>query len=334
MAKKVEQALIFLLIIALYCAAFALPILAVILLLPMVCGAYYAYSKRWYISLVPIVLYSVAAFAFNYDDLLFIIVPTLVIGFTVTAVSVEKLGKYKLGASLAAGGFILACVLSVMTLGLARGKSGDELVKEYVASGKDNVIVTLLAERAYEKGVDKEHRLGKSDENYTSAALEYYGNELKIDAAKYLLYYLTGFGAEVGIGAYLLCLIMRRKLSSASGAKERTPIKLMRLDRKYLLACVLPALVFSLVGLIPDASPLVATVFNLLVTVPCAYAGLTLIIYAAALFKGKARIPAFIVAALILVACGIFPIGTLVLSAAGFGDAAIPLRPLMDLAAN
>ena len=102
----------------------------------------------------------------------------------------------------------------------------------------------------------------------------------------------------------------------------------MRVPRSYLWAVVLPALVAGIaLDIVGGYAMLSATVMHLFVTVPSAYAFVTLATFFASLFVGKkARIAAHVALAVVLAAMLVFPLALFVGSLIGVCDVILNLR--------
>ena len=98
----------------------------------------------------------------------------------------------------------------------------------------------------------------------------------------------------------------------------------MRVPRMYLWACLLPALVAAIVlSIVGELAAATATVTHAFITLPSAFAFVTLMFYFASLSESAISRT---VLALALVATAIFPVALFVVSAAGICDVILNLR--------
>ncbi|MDE6401040.1 MAG: hypothetical protein K2L54_00330, partial [Clostridiales bacterium] len=162
---------------------------------------------------------------------------------------------------------------------------------------------------------------------------------------EYIWYYCIHYGAVIaGIG-FFFSIALNRKTSSCydTDAAEqslkkstralggvrvmRTPIAQMKMPRSYLWTCVLPALITGLIlQFVGGYEALAATCTHLFVTMPSAFAFITVATYFATLFNGKARIAAYIVLVVLAVLTVLFPVALFFFSIIGVCDCILDLR--------
>lgn len=145
-----------------------------------------------------------------------------------------------------------------------------------------------------------------------------------------VLWYVTGFGAFTG-GAGCAGGIAAAHLLGAY--KDEPRIADMRLSRNYLAAAVVPALAFALLSFYEPMKPVTLTVMNVMVTLPTALCGVTLLYHSLARVRGKPKIAAIIGFWLIIAAAAVFwDYGLTILGFIGLADCVINVRKLLDWA--
>lgn len=264
----------------------------------------------------PIVFYACSLVFF--DMLALINLALLAVTYFVIVLT-EK-AKYITGGAITAGAAVTAVVGVMLIMIASTGLGFHELGEKYVTDNMNRPIISMAADRSYKKA---DAQLNKTDAGYKAAANAQLAEDVKEELEQYFLYYALGLAALAALTAFLL----------NRAARDGSKIGYIRLPRRYLLTVFLPVAVFSLLGIKPELRPLTAAMFNCLITVPCAVTGFTLMYYTAGKFgKIKGLITAF--AIIIGVFCYINDIGLFVLSLIGFADVLIPLRPLIDIAAE
>lgn len=327
--KKAAFAAVCVLTFLLLVMMYALPMTAAVALaalLPLL--MYFKARLGIFLPLALWLFWSIAAFFTNYD-LTVILVSSLTlaafIGLTLAR------GKNALrGFAVSAAACVLGLALPVMGLSIGLSRTPDKLVGDYVRAGENNIVVEAAAKIWY-RGAEIDGKLSPSDEGYLKDALAEYAAAAEREAADYLLYYLMGYAVLLG-GVGYLGTIFAARLFRLKIPLPDEPFSELRLPRKYLLYVALPVLAFSFLGGIKTLRPMTATVFNAFLTVPCAFAGFTLLLAVCKLFHGRARTGLYIGTGLIAAVCAFTSIGTFILSLLGFADVILNVRKMIDYA--
>ena len=326
---------------------------------------YYASSRLHYTTLGkrPWLLFVVGAL-YGGGGLLFVGVNLFLIGGAVLFFALGLVAALRdkctpLGEQiLCAGVCLVVCVAVVGVFALVWHTGFVNTVVRAIKQCDADPILAFLAKRFYKKQTAESlgHMpLVPQDELYAAEVLAEYahsiGRLLEVDA----LWYITGYGTFVGILTPLGALAIRQAakkndsflraeallfgtgfLQSDVGAPVLgLRVEEQRLGHFYLKVVVLPVLVFSLFGFYEPMRVAVRPVFNVLITLPTTFCGITLLYHIAKLFKRKARVAAIIVFWLLMATAAVFwEWGLIILGFLGLGDAVLDMRKLLHWALN
>lgn len=345
--RRGEYAL-YALVFPLLLMAGAMPVSA-IAVMPLVLPILYLLFRRFgaYFPLACVCGYGLFSLVLNYDVLTVVCFVFLFFALSGLMFSAQ-LSPYLLCAATA-GIFAVVGALSGMGIvRLAEDKALGEVAASYVLAEYDDPVIGWLARRYYARAdiPDDIGRVDKTDAGYDAACAEFFADYAKREFGEYSLYYCVHFGGIFSAVGYFASVLVDRRtasrydkaatreevalstLSLGGVCVERAKIADMRVPRAYLWAVVLPALVAGIIlDIVGGYAMLSATVMHLFVTVPSAYAFVTLAVYFAALFKGRrARIAAHVVLFIVLAAMLVFPMALFVCSMFGICDVILNLR--------
>ncbi len=300
-----------------------------------------------YLPLACVGGYGVFALVFNYDVLTvvcFVFLFFALLGLIASA----QLSPYLLCAATAGIFAVAGAMLGMGVVRLAERKPLGEVAARYVIAEYDDPVIGRLARLYYARADIPEDvgRVDESDAGYDAACAEYFAEYAEREFGEYSLYYCVHFGATFAAVGYFVSVLVNRRTASRFDANatreevaastlalggvrvERARLADMRVPRSYLWAVVLPALVAGIaLDIVGGYAMLSATVMHLFVTVPSAYAFVTLATFFASLFVGKkARIAAHVALAVVLAAMLVFPLALFVGSLIGVCDVILNLR--------
>lgn len=331
MAKKSVLFILGVITFALIAAVVLIPSLSVALV-PAICvlAYYFGYNLGagiFVISAAIIFSLSRALFEANaFSDASAVFVLSLAL----SRILRSKLNLFAEIALCAAVGTVAVCAYFGI-YALVKGVSVTDLIVSEFSSLESDFVFSRLAQINYKKltAEDLGHApLLKNDELFLKEAASEYAHKIGRELEDNLLWYLTGFGAFAG---GLSCV----GASAIAECRRNSTVKLedMRLGRAYFLGGILPALLFSLFTLYEPMRPIVRTVFNLFITLPTAFCGITLLYHTAARFSGKRKVIAVIVFWFVMTVSAIFyEWGLLILGFIGFADVVLNVRRLLDWA--
>ncbi len=330
-SPSVCEVLLYFIIPFLLIAAGAMPSTA-LLILPIVLPLLYLLYKRFgpYLPLGCIVFYGILSLSLNYDILTVIYSVTLFFAFCGLAMCVQFLpSQYLLAAAVAA---CFAVIGSFVGVGIVRGAEGmpvGDIAARYVIGERDDPVISYFAREYYdaEKPRLDEVKLKPTDEGYDKAAAKSLSEWAKDEFDTYVWYYCIHWGVVLGFVGFFVAAILNGKLGGRGNSRFSAKIGDMRLPRSFLWTMAIPATVTGLIlGLFGGYEALSATVMHAFCSLPAAFGCYTLLGYFASLFKGKARIAAYIVFGLIGIAAVVFPFALFILSILGVCDCILNLR--------
>lgn len=342
------ECVLYALVFPLLLMAGAMPLTALILL-PFVLPVLYLMYRRFgaYLPFSCVLCYGGLSLLFNYDVLTVVYFVFLLVALCGLILSAQ-LSPYLLCAAVA-GIFAVAGALSgIGVVRLAENRPLGAVAEQYIIAEQSDPIIKFFSERYYERAdiPDDIGRVDKTDERYGEACAEYLAEFAGRDFGEYSWYYCVHFGAIISELAYFISVIVNRRTASCydraatadevslstrclGGVRvEPKRIADMRVPRAYLWAVAGPALVAGIVlDIIGGYAALSATIIHLFVTIPSAYAFVTVAAFFAALFKSKrAAVAAHIVLGLILAAMLVFPMALFICSLIGVCDVILNLR--------
>ena len=327
-----------------------------IVVLPFVFLLLYLLFRRFgiYLPLSCIAAYGILSLSINYDILSVVYFVTLFFAFCGLVLS-QQTTPYLKRIAIAAIVAVAGMLIGVGIVRLAEGVPISDIAARFVYSHKTDPVVYVLA-RAYYDGVKLPVgtvKLPHTDPGYFAAAIEcfaeYVGDTLSVEFWYYCFhcgFLLAAVGFVIAdivnrrtLGVYdmvdiaaaenVLEIGERLKSSTLALGGVRCDVKLsqMKMPRAFLWTMALPVTVAGIIiGLTTDLSMLTATLMHMFVTLPSAFSCFCLLAYFAELFKGKARVVAFVVLGLIGIVAVVFPIALLILSVLGVCDCILNLR--------
>ncbi|MDE6201824.1 MAG: hypothetical protein K2M47_08150 [Clostridiales bacterium] len=325
------EILLYFIIPFLLMAAGAMPSTA-ILILPVVLPLLYILYKRFgpYLPLGCIVVYGVLSLSLNYDILTVIYCVTLFFAFCGLAVCVQFCSsQYLLAVAVAACFAVLGAFAGVGIVRAAEGMPIGDIAARYVINERDDPVISYFARDYYdsEKPQLDEVKLKPTDDGYAEAATKSLSEWAKDEFDTYGWYHCIHCGAVLGFVGFFIAALFNGRLGGRGNSRFAARIGDMRLPRSFIWTMALPATVTGiLLGFFSGYDALSATVMHAFCTLPAAFGCYTVLGYFAALFKGKARIAAYIVFGLIGIAAVVFPLALFILSIFGVCDCILNLR--------
>lgn len=333
----------FLLIMAGAMPTAALPVLPAALVM------LYLLFRRFgiYLPVACTVVYGAAALWLNYDILT--VIYSVALLFALVGLCVSAQCKAYLACAATAAIFAIAGAMSgVAVVRIAESKPIADIAAGYVISERDDRIIDYFARDYYDNGVKLnvgEQKLKPSDEGYKDATIGFLADWASDEYGEYIWYYCIHYAAvAAGIG-FFFSIALNRKTSSCRDADAteadlrkstralggvrvlRTPVAQMKMPRSYLWTCVLPAMITGLaLQFVGGYSALAATCTHLFVTMPSAFTFITVATYFATLFKGKARVAAYIVLGALAMLTVVFSAALFFFSVIGVCDCILDLR--------
>lgn len=328
---KAGEVLLYFLIPPLLIAAGVMPLLALIIL-PAVLALLYLLYRRFgpYFPMACVVFYGILSLTLNYDILTVIFSVALFFAFCGLCVSMQFDKKqYLLAATVAV---CFAVVGAFVGVGIVRGAEGisiGDIAEKYVLEEQDDPIISFFARDYYDAqkpplGKDK---LKPSDEGYAEEAQKSLSEWAEDEYRDYVWYYCIHYGAVLALVGFIVAAGLNGKIGGRGNALFDSRLGDMKLPRAYLWTMALPATVTGVVlGIVGGYGALSATVMHAFTTIPAAFGCYTLLGYFAALFKGKARVAAYIILGIIGVAAVLFPFVLFMLSILGVCDCILNIR--------
>ena len=327
-----------------------------IVILPFVFPLLYLLFRRFgiYMPLSCIVGYGIFSLSVNYDILTVVYFVTLFFAFCGLVLSQQTtpyLKRIAIAAIVAAAGMLIG----VGIVRLAEGVPIGDIAARYVYSHKADPVVSFFA-RAYYDGAKLPVgtvKLTHGEAGYFTAALECFAEYVSDTLSVEFWYYCFHCGFLLAtIGFVIADIVNRRTLGvydmievgtaenadeigdrlknstlALGGVRSEVRLSQMKMPRAFLWTMALPVTVAGvIIGLTTDLNMLTATFMHMFVTLPSAFSCFCLLAYFAELFKGKARIAAFVVLGLIGVVAVVFPLALLILSMFGVCDCILNIR--------
>lgn len=329
-------------------AAGAMPS-AALFLMPVILPALYVLFRRFGACLPfsCVMFYGLFALLFNYDVLTVVYFCFLIFALAGVILSSE-IKPYLACMAVAAIVAVIGVAAGFGVVRLAEGRPLGDVAANYVKAEIDDPFINYLARDYYDSIKLPEaagEKLKPTDDGYTAACAEYFSEYAHDEFEGYAAYMCVHYGAVFGALAYFIAVILNRHTASPYDCKatenelnrssrcmggvlrEPTPLSDMRFPRAYLWAVLLPGFVASVcLDLFGDFDALSATVMHAFVTVPPAFAFVTLAAFFCSLFKGKARVAAYCVTAVLCVAMVYVPLVLFVCSVLGLCDIILNLR--------
>ncbi|MDE7395810.1 MAG: hypothetical protein K2M95_06805 [Clostridiales bacterium] len=309
------------------------PFLSIALFPVAVVLLYYAGARtKWWLLLLAGALYAGAGLLFRGVNLFLLTGAVLTLSLGAVAAFRKKLPPLAESA-ICAGVCLLVTCATVGVFALVFRTGLTNVITRAIAKCDTDPVTAFLSQRFYRK--QTEESLGhlpltKGDELYASEALTEYAHSIGRLLENETLWYVSGFGAFVGILSPFCTFAF---LQAGKRGDVAVRVETLRLGHGYLKAVVLPVLVFSLLGFYEPLSSAVRTVFNVFITIPTAFCGISLLFYVAKLFHGKARIASIVVFWLLMATAAVFwEWGLIVLGFLGIADIIINVRKLLDWA--
>ncbi|MCI9404269.1 MAG: hypothetical protein HFJ22_02345 [Clostridia bacterium] len=322
-------------------AAGAMPSTGIFFMPGALCLCYLLYRR--FGALMPlftIAFYGVFSLCFNYDVLSVAYLVFLLVAFGGLAYAAQY-GSFMTAVTLAAVTAVAGAALGAATVRLVEGEPLSEVAARYVTAEIDDPFVNFLARTEYDGARRMDDKLRPGDAGYKQAYTEYFSQFVRDEAEAYTVYNCVHFGALFGAIGFLFAVSLNRRSSSCEdmystretladsvrslgGAARTCAIRDMRVPRTYLWTCLLPALVAAVaLSIAGGLNAATATVTHTFITLPSAFAFVTLMFYFASLSRGI--IPRILLG-LALAAVAVFPVALFVVSAAGVCDVILNLR--------
>lgn len=322
-------------------AAGAMPSTGIFFMPVALCMCYLLYRR--FGALPPfftIAFYGLFSLILNYDVLTVAYLVFLTVAFF-GQVYAAQYRAYIAAVLIAAAAAVAGAALGAVTVRLVEGAPVSEVAARYVTEEADDPFISFLARAEYDGARRVDDKKHPGDEGYKQAYTEYYAQFVREEAESYTVYNCVHFGAVFGAACYLFAVALNRRSSSCEdmcsspdslrnsvrslgGAARTCAIRDMRVPRMYLWACLLPALVAAVaLGIAGGLDAVTATVTHTFITLPSAFAFVTLMFYFASLFRSAIS---RMVLAFALAATAIFPVALFVVSAAGICDVILNLR--------
>ncbi|MDE5592648.1 MAG: hypothetical protein K2I75_01805 [Clostridiales bacterium] len=328
---SVCEVLLYFIIPFLLIAAGAMPSTAIVIL-PITLPLLYLLYKRFgpYLPLGCIAFYGILSLSLNYDILTVIYFVTLFFAFCGLALCMQFLpSQYLLVAAVAAIFAVLGAFAGVGIVRAAEGIPTGDIAARYVLDERADPVISYFARDYYDaqKSQLDEVKLKPTDDGYDEAAAKSLSEWAKDEFDTYVWYYCIHYGAVLGLVGFFVATGFNGKIDGRGNSRFSAKIGDMKLPRAFLWTMALPATVTGLLlGFFGGYEALSATVMHAFCTLPAAFGCYTLLGYFAALFKGKARVAAYIVFGLIGVAAVTFPLALFILSIFGVCDCILNLR--------
>lgn len=230
-------------------------------------------------------------------------------------------------------GVCAAAVCSVLGIWALACHCGiTDVITGEIASLTADPLAGWLASREY-AGMTEERlghaHLSATDPGYAAESLEVLGRVVAWELDGNLLWYITGFGAFAGG----LACAGDRALTAAFKRPQQIKPRDIRLGRKYLLEIGVPVVVFAFTAFYEPMQPVVRTVVNLMITLPTALCGYTLLYHTLMRIGGKAKIAAVVAFwAVVALSAVFYEWALLIAGFVGLADAIIDVRALLDKA--
>lgn len=327
-APQVCEVLLYFIIPFLLIAAGAMPSTA-LPILPIVLPLLYLLYRRFgpYLPLSCVVFYGILSLTLNYDILTVIYSLALFFAFCGMVVSMQfNNSQYLLAATVAV---CFAVVGAFAGVGIVRGTEGmpiGDIAAKYVLEERSDPVISYFARDYYDAQKTKD-RLKPTDEGYAEEAQKSLSEWAKDEYDTYIWYYCIHYGAVLALCGFVVATGLNGKVKGKGNAAFNSRLGDMKLPRAYLWTMALPATVTGVVlSLIGGYGALSATIMHTFTSIPAAFGCYTLLGYFAALFKGKARVVAYIILGLIGIATVLFPFALFLLSILGVCDCILNLR--------
>lgn len=290
--------------------------------------------------------YGLFSLVFNFDVLTVILFCFLIFAL-VGLIGACQTTPYLLCFCIAAATALFGSLIGAGIVRLAYDRPISTIASEYAIAEYDDPIVGIFDRYVYDNSEIPEDvgKKARGDDGYAEAAAEYTSEFVFGEVKDYGLYYAIHLSAVcAGLGYFVAVAVNRRTASARDFAanvndvakstraiggvvRERVPISGMTLPRTFLWACVAPSLVASIVfDIIGNMDALSSCIMHAFVTLPGAFGFFALITFFASLFKGRARVAAYVVLGLIGVAMVIFPMALFIGSMIGISDCILDLR--------
>ncbi len=244
-----------------------------------------------------------------------------------TLIAIKTCKHYYTAFTFSAIAVVIAVLAVLGIFPAVISKTPSNTVFDYIAYSSDGSldIVAKLLHPLY------------SDEPYLNSHVsrEILARFVQKETHTTLLWYACGYAVFTGGITFLLAKSETEKTKLSYLTNEYPRINEMRLNRQYVFIVFLPALVFCLFALIPEMKPITLAAFNVLVGIPCAFAGWTLLLHCFDRAKGKAfyvlRVTFIILS---LASCVFYDVGFTAFMFLGFADSVLNVRKMLDYALN
>ena len=327
-----------------------------IVVLPFVFPLLYLLFRRFgiYLPLSCIFAYGIFSLSINYDVLTVVYFVTLFFAFCGLVLS-QQATPYLKRIAIAAVVAVAGMLIGVGIVRLAEGVPIGDIAARFVYSHQSDSVVSVLAKAYYDdvKLPVGTVKLAHGDPGYFAAALECFAEYVKDTLSVEFWYYCIHCGFLLAVIGFVIADVVNRRtmgvfdiveIGEADNPSEicerlksstlalggvRGDVKLsqMKMPRAFLWTMALPVTVAGIIlSLVGDYGMLTATFMHMFVTLPSAFSCFCLLAYFAELFKGKARIVAFVVLGLIGIVAVVFQMALFILSILGVCDCILNIR--------
>ena len=327
----VREVLLYVSVPLLLSAAGFFPTFALIIL-PEVLPLLYVLYRRVgpYLPLSCIIIYGATALILDYNILTVIFGLALLFGFCGLVIGMQFTQSQQLFAAAISVCFcIVGAFVGVGTVRGAEGMPMGEIAAKYALSERSDPVISFFARDHYdnEKTAAGEVKLKPADDGYYDAAIKSFSEWAKDEFDEYTWYYCIHYGAVLAFVGFFAALYINKKVKGRGNAELFARTGDIRLPRAFLWTMALPATVTGmLLGVVGGYDALSATVMHTFCTIPAAFGCYTLLSYIAALFRGKARVVAYIILIAVGIAAVLFPFTVFILSVFGVCDCILNLR--------
>ena len=303
-------------------------IVVLIAVLPLLYALYRRFGP--YLPLSCIVIYGAISLALKYNILTVIYCVALFFSFCGLVICMQFKPSQRLFAVAAAVCF--SVIGAFVGVGIVRGAEGvpiGDIAARYVFCEKSDPVIAFFARDHYDnkKPARGEVKLKPNDEGYNDAAAKSFAEWAKDEFIEYTWYYCIHYGAVLAFVGFFAALCINEKVNGKGNAELFARMGDIKLPRAFLWTMALPATVTGiLLGVVGGYDALSATVMHAFCTLPAAFGCYTLLSYIAALFKGKAKVAAYIVLTVIGISAVLFPFAVFILSVFGVCDCILNLR--------
>lgn len=325
----------------------AFPVAAIIVM-PAILVLLYLLYRRFgvYLPMFCVACYGAVSLSLNYDVLTVVYLFALFFGLIGIVVSC-CVSPYLACVATAAIVLAIGAIAGVAVVRLAERKSIGDIASEYIAAHSDDAIIHFYATDYYDsrRPAANEEKLTPDDAGYEATVTARFSDWANDEFTHYIWYYCIHYGGVFGAAAFIVATLINRRTASAYdiGVNENAlrsstramggvrvmpnTLAQMKLPRAFLLSCVLPAFVASIVlYFVGGYGFITSTITHTFITLPASFGCFTLFAFFAGLFKGRARTAAYVILGVLGVVAMIMPVVLFFLGILGLCDCIVDLR--------